>query len=89
MIIIIIIIDHHQDEDDSDDKDAVKAAIGARGKFKKLDLAVKSLKDIETEMKSIGFWKKNPPKFKAYTVKRTEVALILSLDRNTTLNSRR
>ena len=25
----------------------------------------------------------NPPKFKAYTVKRTEVALILSLDRNT------
>jgi hypothetical protein len=41
-------------EDDSDDKDAVKAAIGARGKFKKLDLAVKSLKDIETEMKSLA-----------------------------------
>ncbi len=41
-------------EDDSDDKDAVKAAMGARGKFKKLDLAVKSLKDIETEMKSLA-----------------------------------
>ena len=24
-----------------------------------------SIDDIETEMKSIGFWKKNPPKFKA------------------------
>ena len=41
-------------EDDSDDKDAVKEAMGARGKFKKLDLAVKSLKDIETEMKSLA-----------------------------------
>ena len=41
-------------EDDSDDKDAVKAAMGARGKFKKLDLAVKALKDIETEMKSLA-----------------------------------
>lgn len=41
-------------EDDSDDKDAVKSAMGARGKFKKLDLAVKSLKNIETEMKSLA-----------------------------------
>ena len=41
-------------EEDEDDKDAVKAAIKARGKFKKLDLAVKGLKDLETEMKSLA-----------------------------------
>tara|TARA_R110002167_G_scaffold201210_4_gene404753 strand:- start:4447 stop:4860 length:414 start_codon:yes stop_codon:yes gene_type:complete len=41
-------------DNDDDDKDAVKAAMGAKGKFKKLDLAVKSLKDIETEMKSLA-----------------------------------
>ena len=28
--------------------------MGARGKFKKLDLAVKALKDLETEMKSLA-----------------------------------
>ena len=33
-------------EDEEDDKDAVKAAMKARGKFKKLDLAVKGLKDL-------------------------------------------
>jgi len=42
------------EEADDDDKDAVKAAMGARGKFKKLDLAVKALKNIETEMKSLA-----------------------------------
>ena len=41
-------------EDDEDDTDAVKGAMGARGKFKKLDLAVKALKNIETEMKSLA-----------------------------------
>ena len=41
-------------EEDEDDKDAVKAAMKARGKFKKLDLAVKGLKDLETEMKSLA-----------------------------------
>ena len=41
-------------EDDEDDTDAVKGAMGARGKFKKLDLAVKALKDLETEMKSLA-----------------------------------
>tara|TARA_B100000287_G_scaffold369684_1_gene366699 strand:- start:73 stop:471 length:399 start_codon:yes stop_codon:yes gene_type:complete len=43
-----------QKEEDDDDKDAVKGAMKARGKFKKLDLAVKALKDIETEMKSLA-----------------------------------
>jgi hypothetical protein len=41
-------------EDDEDDTDAVKGAMGARGKFKKLDLAVKALKSIETKMKSLA-----------------------------------
>ena len=41
-------------EEDEDDKDAIKGAMGARGKFKKLDLAVKALKDLETEMKSLA-----------------------------------
>jgi hypothetical protein len=41
-------------EEEEDDKDAVKAAMKARGKFKKLDLAVKGLKDLETEMKSLA-----------------------------------
>ena len=43
-----------QKEEDDDDKDAIKGAMKARGKFKKLDLAVKALKDIETEMKSLA-----------------------------------
>ena len=41
-------------EEEEDDKDAVKAAMKARGKFKKLDLAVKGLKDLETEMRSLA-----------------------------------
>ena len=41
-------------EEEDDDKDAVKTAMKARGKFKKLDLAVKGLKDLETEMKSLA-----------------------------------
>lgn len=42
------------EDEDEDDTDAVKGAMGARGKFKKLDLAVKALKNIETEMKSLA-----------------------------------
>jgi hypothetical protein len=41
-----------EDIDVDDDKDAVKGAKAARGKFKKLDLAVKSLEDIKKEMVS-------------------------------------
>ena len=41
------------DDDDVDAK-AIKAANAARGKHKKLDLAVKSLKDITTDMKSLA-----------------------------------
>ena len=41
------------DDDDVDTK-AIKAAKGARGKHKKLDIAVKALKNITTEMKSIA-----------------------------------
>ena len=41
-------------EDEDDDKDAVKGAMKARGKFKKLDLAVQELKDLETEMRSLA-----------------------------------
>ena len=40
--------------DDDDDKDAVKGAMKARGKFKKLDLAIKGLKAVETEMSSLA-----------------------------------
>ena len=43
-----------EDIDMDDDKDAIAQAKKARGKFKKLDLAVKALKDIETEMKSLA-----------------------------------
>ena len=41
------------DDDDVDAK-AIKAAKGARGKHKKLDLAIKALKSISTEMKSLA-----------------------------------
>jgi len=43
----------HEEEED-DDKKAVAAAKASKGKFKKLDLAVKALKDITTEMKSLA-----------------------------------
>ena len=42
------------DGDDDVDTKAIKAAKGARGKHKKLDIAVKALKNITTEMKSIA-----------------------------------
>jgi hypothetical protein len=42
------------EDEDVDDRDAVKLAKAARGKYKKLDLAVKSLKDITTDMKSLA-----------------------------------
>ena len=41
-------------DDDQDDKDAIRGAKKAGGKFKKLDLAVKDLKDLETEMRSMA-----------------------------------
>ena len=47
-------LDTLEEDDDDDDKDAIKNAKAAKGKFKKLDLAVKSLKNIETEMKSLA-----------------------------------
>ena len=47
-------LDNLEEDDDIDDKDAIAQAKGARGKFKKLDLAVKALKNIETEMKSLA-----------------------------------
>ncbi len=41
-------------DDDNVDADAIKAAKGARGKHKKLDLALKALKSITSEMKSLA-----------------------------------
>ena len=47
-------LDDLKEDDDIDDKDAVAQANKARGKHKKLDIAVKALKDISTEMKSLA-----------------------------------
>ena len=44
----------HEEEEEDDDKKAVAAAKASKGKFKKLDLAVKALTDITTEMKSLA-----------------------------------
>jgi hypothetical protein len=52
---------------DDDDAKAIKAAKGARGKFKKLDLAVKALKNIGYERVSHidgGFGAISQSKFK-------------------------
>ena len=43
-----------EDIDVDDDKDAVAQAKAARGKHKKLDIAVKAKKALETEMKSLA-----------------------------------
>lgn len=79
------------DDDDVDAK-AIKAAKGARGKHKKLDLAVKALKDITTEMKSLareyskadGVEKeKIKDKLKLKTPKKKELeALVAKLEKN-------
>lgn len=79
------------DDDDVDAK-AIKAAKGARGKHKKLDLAVKALKDITTEMKSLareyskadGVEKeKIKDKLKSKTPKKKELeALVAKLEKN-------
>ena len=79
------------DDDDVDAK-AIKAAKGARGKHKKLDLAVKALKDITTEMKSLareyskadGVEKeKIKDKLKLKTPKKKELeALVVKLEKN-------
>jgi hypothetical protein len=44
----------NEDEDEDNDKSAIKSANASRGKHKQLDIAVKALKDITTEMKSIA-----------------------------------
>ena len=46
--------DIKEDEDDDLDVKAIKQAKGARGKHKKLDIALKSLKSITAEMKSLA-----------------------------------
>jgi hypothetical protein len=47
-------LDDLKEDDDIDDKDAIAQAKAARGKHKKLDIAVKALKDITTKMKSLA-----------------------------------
>ena len=47
-------LDTLEEEDDDDDKDAIAQAKKARGKHKKLDIAVKALRDITTDMKSLA-----------------------------------
>jgi|TARA_B110000240_G_C13450049_1_gene432142 hypothetical protein len=47
-------LDNLEEDDDVDDKDAVAQAKAARGKHKKLDIAVKAKKALETEMKSLA-----------------------------------
>jgi len=51
---VIKVVSEEDDTDEDTEKDAVKLAKSARGKHKKLDIAVKALKDITTEMKSIA-----------------------------------
>ena len=80
------------DDDDDVDTKAIKAAKGARGKHKKLDLAVKALKNITTEMKSLardyskadGVEKeKIKDKLKLKTPKKKELeALVAKLEKN-------
>ena len=48
---VIKVVDENED---IDDKDAVKSAMKSKGKFKKLDVATKALKDLTTEMKSLA-----------------------------------
>ena len=43
-----------EDEDEDDDKKAVALAKASKGKFKKLDVATKALKDLTTDMKSLA-----------------------------------
>ena len=84
--------DIKEDEDDDLDAKAIKQAKGARGKHKKLDLAVKALRDITTEMKSLardyskadGVEKeKIKDKLKSKTPKKKELeALVAKLEKN-------
>jgi len=84
--------DIKEDEDDDLDVKAIKQAKGARGKHKKLDLAVKALRDITTEMKSLardyskadGVEKeKIKDKLKLKTPKKKELeALVAKLEKN-------
>jgi hypothetical protein len=90
---VIKVVSESEDEDDAkDEKDAIKAAKSARGKHKKLDIAVKGLKDITTEMKSIareyskadGVEKeKIKDKLKSKTAKKKELeSLVAKLEKN-------
>ena len=82
----------NEDEDDDLDAKAIKQAKGARGKHKKLDIAVKALRDITTEMKSLardyskadGVEKeKIKDKLKSKTSKKKELeALVSQLEKN-------
>jgi len=84
--------DIKEDEDADLDAKAIKQAKGARGKHKKLDLAVKALRDITTEMKSLardyskadGVEKeKIKDKLKLKTPKKKELeALVAKLEKN-------
>ena len=84
--------DIKEDEDADLDAKAIKQAKGARGKHKKLDLAVKALRDITTEMKSLardyskadGVEKeKIKDKLKSKTPKKKELeALVAKLEKN-------
>lgn len=46
--------DLKEDDDEKTDKDAIAQAKAARGKHKKLDIAVEALKDITTKMQSLA-----------------------------------
>ena len=84
--------DVDSDDEDKTEKDAVAQAKAARGKHKKLDIAVKALKDITTEMKSIareyskadGVEKeKIKDKLKTKTAKKKELeSLVAKLEKN-------
>ena len=47
-------INNIQLEEEDDDKDAIKAAEKARGKYKKYDTVLDRFKKVETEMRSLG-----------------------------------
>ena len=81
----------NEEEDDNDD-DAYQLAKAAKGKYKKLDIAIKALKDLSAEMKSLasdyskadGVEKeKIKDQLKAKTPKKKELeALVAKLEKN-------
>jgi hypothetical protein len=91
-VIKVVSEDEEEKQDAKDEKDAIKSAKAARGKHKKLDIAVKALKDITTEMKSIarkyskadGLEKeKIKDQLKSKTAKKKELeSLVAKLEKN-------